>query len=119
MPCFDQASRLCDIVDDEGGLSVTVVHGCQRGETFLAGSIPDLELDGPVREVAFLREKGSCAIETCQWADDSVRDDIGARLPYTTRILGGGSREDGYVPPMVGSLFSWKSLLTKRSTRED
>lgn len=23
------------------------------------------------------------------------------------------------IPPIVGSLFSWKSLLTKRSTRED
>ena len=23
------------------------------------------------------------------------------------------------VPPMVGSLFSWKSLLTKRRTRDD
>lgn len=25
----------------------------------------------------------------------------------------------GHEPPMVGSLFSWKSLLTKRNTRED
>lgn len=61
MPRFHKTSRLCDIVDDEGGLSVAVVHGRKRGETLLAGGIPDLELDGPVREVAFLGEEGSYA----------------------------------------------------------
>lgn len=33
-----------------------------------------------------------------------------------------GVRVDGAmnnVPPIVGSLFSWKSLLTNRKTRED
>ena len=34
-------------------------------------------------------------------------------------MLGMTDRVVVYVPPMVGSLFSWKSLLTKRMTRED
>lgn len=58
MPRFDETGWLCDVVYDEGGLGVTVIHGSQRGETLLPGGIPDLELDGSVREVAFLGEEG-------------------------------------------------------------
>ena len=31
----------------------------------------------------------------------------------------GGCEREPIIPPMVGSLFSWKSLLTKRRTNED
>jgi hypothetical protein len=31
----------------------------------------------------------------------------------------GRPRAPPYVPPIVGSLFSWKSLLTKRITSDD
>lgn len=35
------------------------------------------------------------------------------------RGKGTGMKMGGRVPPMVGSLFSWNSLLTNRRTRED
>jgi hypothetical protein len=37
---------LGDVVDDDGAVGVSVIHGCQRLVSFLARSIPDLELDG-------------------------------------------------------------------------
>jgi hypothetical protein len=43
---FCEGRGLCDVVDDEGGLGVAVVHGRERGEAFLACGIPDLKLDG-------------------------------------------------------------------------
>lgn len=49
---------LCDVVDDERGLGVAVVHGRERGEAFLAGCVPDLKLDCARGQVAFLGEKG-------------------------------------------------------------
>jgi len=33
--------------------------------------------------------------------------------------MGEGGYEGGEVPPIVGSLFSWKSSFTKRSTSDD
>lgn len=33
--------------------------------------------------------------------------------------LAGGPGEEHGLPPIVGSLFSWKSLLTNRKTRDD
>ncbi len=54
MLCFYEGGRFCEIVDDEGGLGVAVVHGRKGGEAFLACGIPYLEFDGAVWEVGFL-----------------------------------------------------------------
>jgi hypothetical protein len=50
-------------------LSVAVVHGCERGKTFLARRIPDLKLDGPRGEIAFLCEKSSCSGKSGQFSE--------------------------------------------------
>lgn len=100
---FCERRWLCDIVDDECSLSISIVHWCERGETFLACGIPDFKLDRSRGEVAFLREEGGF-------------DGMLARLQLLY-IVGNLETED--IPPIVGSLFSWKSLLTKRMTRED
>ena len=39
-------------------MSVAIVHRREGGETFLAGGIPDLELDRARGQIAFLREEG-------------------------------------------------------------
>jgi hypothetical protein len=57
MPRFDQTACFRDVVDDQCGLRVAVVHGCERSEALLARGIPDLEFDGAVGEVTFLSEK--------------------------------------------------------------
>jgi hypothetical protein len=49
-----------DVVDDEGGLRIAVVHGREAGEALLPGGIPNLEFDGAGREGAFLGEEGGC-----------------------------------------------------------
>ena len=40
--------RLSDIVDDDGAVGVTVVHGRKRLVALLASGIPDLELNSGV-----------------------------------------------------------------------
>lgn len=55
---LDERRGFGEIVDDESGLGVSVVHGSQRGEALLAGGIPDLKLDCPCREVALLGQEG-------------------------------------------------------------
>ena len=55
---FDERARFRAIVDDERGLRVAVVHGCQTGEALLALGIPDLEFYGAGGELAFLGEEG-------------------------------------------------------------
>lgn len=55
---FHQTAGFGDVVDDQRALRVTVVHGRQAGEALLARGIPDLELDGAVGQVAFLRQEG-------------------------------------------------------------
>ncbi len=37
---------LCDVVNDNCAVGIAVVHGCERLVTFLACSVPNLELDG-------------------------------------------------------------------------
>jgi hypothetical protein len=39
---------LSDIVDDNGAVCISVVHGSKRLVAFLAGGIPNFELDGSV-----------------------------------------------------------------------
>lgn len=39
---------LRDIVDDDGAVGITVVHGGEGLVSLLSGGIPDLELDGGV-----------------------------------------------------------------------
>lgn len=58
MTRFDQAGGLGEVVGDEGGLGVAVVHGREGGEAFLAGCVPDFELDCAGGEVAFLSQEG-------------------------------------------------------------
>ena len=60
MSGFDEGGRFCEVVDDEGGLCVAVVHGGEGGEAFLAGGVPDFEFDGSGGEGAFLGEEGGC-----------------------------------------------------------
>ena len=55
---LDQTASLCDVVDDERALRVAVVHGRQAGEALLARGVPDLEFDGAVGQVTFLRLEG-------------------------------------------------------------
>lgn len=62
--------------------------------------VPDLEFDSPGWEIAFLCKKSSC----CDESQPSY-DPLHLRLEP--------------VPPIVGSLFSWKSLFTNRRTSED
>ena len=57
---FDEGGGFREVVDDEGGLRVAVVHGCQGGEAFLPGGVPDFEFDGAGWEGAFLGEEGGC-----------------------------------------------------------
>ena len=54
---LDQRTGLGEIVDDEGGLGVAVVHWSQRGEALLARRVPDFKLDLPRRESDFLGQK--------------------------------------------------------------
>ena len=37
---------LCDVVDDDGAVGVSVVHGSEGFVAFLAGCIPYFKLDG-------------------------------------------------------------------------
>lgn len=55
---FDETAGFCDIVDDERGLGVAVVHWGEAGEAFLACCVPDFEFDGSGGELAFLCEEG-------------------------------------------------------------
>ena len=55
---LDQAAGFGDVVDDERALRIAVVHGRQAGEALLARGVPDLEFDGAVGQVAFLRQEG-------------------------------------------------------------
>jgi hypothetical protein len=36
---------LCNVVDYDGAVGISVVHGCQRLVALLAGRVPDLKLD--------------------------------------------------------------------------
>lgn len=36
--------RLCDIIDDDSTISISIVHWCQGLVSFLAGGVPYLEL---------------------------------------------------------------------------
>ena len=51
---FDEGGGFGEVVDDEGGLGVAVVHGCEGGEALLAGGVPDFEFDGAGWEGGFL-----------------------------------------------------------------
>lgn len=55
---FRQGRGLRQVVDDERRLRVAVVHRRQGREPFLAGRVPDLELDRSCGEIAFLGEEG-------------------------------------------------------------
>lgn len=55
---FHEAARLRDVVDDQRGLGIAVVHGRQAGEALLARRVPDFEFDGAGGELAFLGEEG-------------------------------------------------------------
>lgn len=55
---LDEGGGLGEIVNDEGGLGVAVVHGGERGKALLASSVPYLELDRPRGKVALLCEEG-------------------------------------------------------------
>lgn len=57
---FCEGRGLRDVVDDEGGLGVAIVHGGEGGEAFLACGVPDFEFDGPRWQVALLREESGC-----------------------------------------------------------
>src|SRR5690606_12844899 len=57
-----EGGGLREVVDDEGGLRVAVVHGGQGGEALLAGGVPYLELDCAGREVTFLCEESGCRV---------------------------------------------------------
>jgi hypothetical protein len=57
---FCEGRGLGDVVYDQRGLGVAVVHGRERGEAFLARCVPDLKLDGPGGQVAFLCEECGC-----------------------------------------------------------
>ena len=41
-------------------MRVAVVHGCEGGEAFLAGGVPDFEFDGAGGEGAFLGQECGC-----------------------------------------------------------
>lgn len=58
-----ERGRLSDVVDHQRGLGVAVVHWREAGEPLLARRVPDLELDGAGREVAFLGQEGGCAAD--------------------------------------------------------
>lgn len=103
---LDERGGLGEVVNDESGLGISVVHGGERGESLLTGGIPDLKLDRSGREVAFLCQESGCKSMRYQYmvvAADKTRE----------REL----RQ--HIPPIVGSLFSWKSLLTNRKTSDD
>ena len=51
---FDERGGFGEVVDDEGGLGVAVVHGCEGGEALLARGVPDFEFDGAGWEGGFL-----------------------------------------------------------------
>ena len=78
----------------------------------MPGGVPDFEFDGAGREGAFLGEEGGCLGRRGQSVGVWGKGRGGSEC-------GGWEEVVGDVPPMVGSLFSWKSLLTKRRTRED
>lgn len=52
MPCsgpgilIGRTYSLCYVIDDDGAVGVTVVHGRERLVAFLAGGVPYFELDG-------------------------------------------------------------------------
>ena len=54
MFCFDERGGFSEIVYDEGGLGVAVVHGSERGEALLSGCVPYFEFYGAVGQVRFL-----------------------------------------------------------------
>lgn len=88
---LDEGRGLGQVVDNECGLSVPVVHGRERGKTLLACGIPDLKLDCPGGQVALLgEESGYEMLVRCRLDNQQDRD----------RDRG----ED--LPPIVGSLFS-------------
>jgi hypothetical protein len=68
---------------------------------------PDLKLDGSCEEIAFLGQEGRCGWKV----SDTVVIVHGPQIRKLKRMVD--------VPPIVGSLFSWKSLLTNRRTSED
>ena len=52
------AYGLCNVVDDDSAVGVSVIHGCKGFVAFLAGSIPYFEFDGgSVVEGDGLRQK--------------------------------------------------------------
>ena len=55
---LDEGCGLGEVVDDESGLGIALVHRGQGGESLLAGCVPDLKLDGSRWQVAFLGEEG-------------------------------------------------------------
>jgi hypothetical protein len=51
---IQDAYRFGDIVDNNGSLCTSIVHGGKRMEAFLTRRIPNLEFDGSIVQVALL-----------------------------------------------------------------
>ena len=73
----------------------------------MACGVPYFEFDGSVREVGFLSEEGG-------WGSKGVSD-VMKELVNSIQCRSRGRSS----PPMVGSLFSWKSLFTNLRTSDD
>jgi hypothetical protein len=55
-----ETDSLSDIVDDDGAVGVSVVHGSQRFISLLTGGVPYLELDGRVLIQRYCLSQESC-----------------------------------------------------------
>ena len=89
---LDQTASLCDVVDDEGALRIAVVHGRQTGEALLTRGVPDLEFDGAVGQVAFLRQEGGadCGFFVgLEGIVDEAKDEGGLWIGVSMEVSGG------------------------------
>ena len=52
--------HVSDVIDDNGGLCSSVVHGSQTVVSLLSCCVPDLKLDCRIIQVDRLSQEGSC-----------------------------------------------------------
>lgn len=94
-----------DIVNYDGRLRVSVVHGRERPESFLSRRVPDFKLD----DLVLCKRCTTMSLGCCgRWG----RGEREGNAPRRQRWVRNAA-------PIVGSLLGWKSFWQKRRTTDD